>query len=195
MTTMINLFLLINFTDIASAIAQTLTSPATIPSTAATIATVSTFDWTFIISTIVIVIGLVTAVIQLYGPSLSVKDEILRKSEYLNEFKKGIEDKLKDMDELYDEKTEATSEFLIEKIESLSNILEEKIKNINASTTKHENKIDEIKNDIIKIKESLAELKHSCDTNTKSAENIRLEQRKLIERIDNVLRQILDLID
>jgi len=180
-----NIFLQVNLADITSEIGQILTSGSVSVA----------FDWTFIISVIIVVFGIVTTIVQLFGPSLSVKDETLRKSEYLNEFKNTIKNELKEMENSYDEKLESTSDFLIERINATNDLLEEKVKTLNSLTSKHENKIDVIKEDISKIKENIIDLKYSYDNNTKSVENIRFEQRKLIERIDNVLRQILELVE
>lgn len=131
-----------------------------------------TVDWTSIGVTITIVGGisgiLLTPLIPLASSlaSRDTKDDMLRKSPYLTEFKDSINSRLEDI--------EAESEELKEK--------EQKIKEnlINIA-----NDISQIKKDILEQNENINNIETSINE----------KNEKFINQIDNILRQILSLIE
>ena len=148
----------------------------------------SSFDWTWLIGTIVVTTGIISgilAVVNVLSPSKTVKEEALRNSSYLNDIKSNIETSLDDVHEK------------ITKIE-------DDIKAILAKLSDNREDLRE-ENELLKIK-IIEETKQLMDENKKSLElmkksnkeeilnDINKKQEELYTKLDCLLQQILDML-
>ena len=176
--------------DLTSVLTSTVSSPSQ-----------TAIDWNFIISTVVITAGVLVAIIQLFGPLVSVKDETLRKSKYIEDMQNSINKtnekmdiKSKDIVDKIDSKIKDLNISIYERIDDKITIVDETIENIDEKIEGLKEELQEIKNQINTIKTDISRLEFQGKSQEKMLEDIKREQRQLVERMDNILRQMLDLL-
>lgn len=131
------------------------------------------FDINFIFSVVIICASAIYLLIQLFGPSTSVKDETLRKSPYLVDLKNS----------------------LIEKIDTLKEDIKNKIDIIKKDITDGKDEITKIKEEISKIKIECNNILNISNNNSKTLEEMKIGNKNFVEKIDVILNEILELLD
>ena len=162
-------------------------------------ATSSPIDWTWIITVFTVISGAIIAVATIasyFKPLNEIKDEALRKSEYIKDIKDGIE---KDVNELKSADLRLDSEIknMVEKFDTASKE--------SLSQLKQENKLaqEEILKQIQKlIDDHKKYLEDHCAnincTDLSSVQELKNEilneQEQFAKQMDDLLRQMLDMV-
>ena len=102
--------------------------------------------------------------------------------------------KSKDIVDKIDSKIKDLNISIYERIDDKITIVDETIENIDEKIEGLKEELQEIKNQINTIKTDISRLEFQGKSQEKMLEDIKREQRQLVERMDNILRQMLDLL-
>jgi len=126
-------------------------------------------NWTILFSTITICLSAMATLIKVFGNSC-VKDEALRRSDLIKDMSTSINQNRTSL-----EKTK------------------KELQDVNEKSHKdYSEKIDKIKDDITDIQRQVERLKVMVENNSKTAEELKKAHRDVVNRLDEVLRQIME---
>lgn len=123
---------------------------------------------TLLLSVITVCITLMATLIRIFGPLSKVSDEILRKSQYLMSLENVSDDKLRD------------SKYL--------NGLEDRIKD-------KEQTLGKLRDVVQNQHTELEKLKIETNNTNRTVVEIKEDNKKLVDRLDNLLTQIMEYMD
>ena len=139
------------------------------------IAILSTLDITLVVSVLTVSVATMATLIRVFGVK-KISDEVLRKSEYI----KSIDDK-----------SDMVSDEILRKSEYIKSI-DNKIDN---RFNKSNEDITEIRNYVQKQQIEIEKMKISTENNEKNINEVKKDNKELVQRLDELLRQFLDYID
>ena len=141
-------------------------------------------NWTTVLTVITVSLTLMATLIKIFGSAKQVNDEDLRQSNYL----KGLEAHDKEIAE----KLIIHDKEIAEKLLLVNKEIAEKLENKN----KEDNvKSDNIKECITTLKTDIEKMKVEQSHNSKSLDELRRDNRELVQRLDDLLKKLIEWID
>jgi len=152
-------------------------------------------NWTTVLTVITVSLTLMATLIKIFGSAKQVNDEDLRQSNYLKGLEahdKEIAEKLIIHDKEIAEKLLLVNKEIAEKLENKNKEIAEKLENKN----KEDNvKSDNIKECITTLKTDIEKMKVEQSHNSKSLDELRRDNRELVQRLDDLLKKLIEWID